>query len=375
MYRWHVDSLMSGMDSMDVVPLMEEGVVTDWDLVEKVWEHAEETRLKAKLSDHPVLLSEKPFNSSQSRMKYTEIMFEKFGVPAEFMSKDAVLACFSIGRTTAALADVGGDTTVVTPVVDGWVESKGIVKSLLGSNALQRYYLHLLEQANGGVPIAPLSPARMKSVGTLRPSLAERLRMDVARDMMTLAGRTSDTIFEENAPHFASIPAVPFRLPDGTEVGIGMDRFRVPELLVNTSELTKALASDDGTCPSTLRALAESLDRPGFALRPLQVAIVDSVLACEREQQASLLNGVVLAGGGCCFEGLQERLKGEIEGCLDAPSTGWRVKVLAAGANERKVSTWLGGSILGSLGSFHEMWLSKAEYEEHGAQMIDKKCP
>lgn len=45
--------------------------VTDWDLVEKVWEHAEDTRLKAKLSDHPVLLSEKPFNSSQSRMKYT----------------------------------------------------------------------------------------------------------------------------------------------------------------------------------------------------------------------------------------------------------------------------------------------------------------
>ena len=50
-----------------------------------------------------------------------------------------------------------------------------------------------------------------------------------------------------------------------------MDRFRVPELLVNTSELTKALASDDGVCPQALRALAESLDRPGFALRPLQV--------------------------------------------------------------------------------------------------------
>lgn len=40
-----------------------------------------------------------------------------------------------------------------------------------------------------------------------------------------------------------------------------------------------------------------------------------------------------------------------------------------------RVSTWLGGSILGSLGSFHEMWLSKAEYEEGGAQLIDKKCP
>lgn len=46
-------------------------VVADWDLVEKVWEHAEQSRLKVKLSDHPVLVSEKPFNTSQCRLKYT----------------------------------------------------------------------------------------------------------------------------------------------------------------------------------------------------------------------------------------------------------------------------------------------------------------
>lgn len=43
-----------------------------------------------------------------------------------------------------------------------WVESKGIVKSLLASNALQRYYLHLLEQSRGGVPIPPISAAMAK---------------------------------------------------------------------------------------------------------------------------------------------------------------------------------------------------------------------
>ncbi|CBN79273.1 conserved unknown protein [Ectocarpus siliculosus] len=43
-------------------------------------------------------------------MEYTEMILEEFGVPAEFMSKDAVLACFSIGRTTASLVDVGGGT-------------------------------------------------------------------------------------------------------------------------------------------------------------------------------------------------------------------------------------------------------------------------
>lgn len=46
--------------------------------------------------------------------------------------------------------------------------------------------------------------------------------MDVARDMMALAARTSDAAFEENAPQFSSIPSVPFRLPDGTEVRYDM---------------------------------------------------------------------------------------------------------------------------------------------------------
>lgn len=61
-------------------------------------------------------------------------------------------------------------------------------------------------------------PSLSQAVGSLRPSLAERLRMDVARDMLALAGRTSDSAFEADAPQFSSIPSVPFRLPDGTEV-------------------------------------------------------------------------------------------------------------------------------------------------------------
>ena len=46
-------------------------------------------------------------------------MFEKFGVPAVFMGRDAVLNCFSLGKTTACSVDIGG-TTKITPVTDGW---------------------------------------------------------------------------------------------------------------------------------------------------------------------------------------------------------------------------------------------------------------
>ena len=34
-----------------------------------------------------------------------------------------------------------------------------------------------------------------------------------------------------------------------------------------------------------------------------------------------------------------------------------------------------GGSILASLGSFQQMWMSKAEYKEHGPGLIHKKAP
>ena len=42
---------------------------------------------------------------------------------------------------------------------------------------------------------------------------------------------------------------------------------------------------------------------------------------------------------------------------------------------ERRFSVWIGGSILASLGSFQQMWMSKAEYQEHGAGLINKKAP
>lgn len=47
--------------------------------------------------------------------------------------------------------------------------------------------------------------------------------------------------------------------------------------------------------------------------------------------------------------------------------------VCPANAVERRFSVWIGGSILASLGSFQQMWMSKAEYEEHGAGLIAKK--
>lgn len=51
-----------------------------------------------------------------------------------------------------------------------------------------------------------------------------------------------------------------------------------------------------------------------------------------------------------------------------------KVRIHAAGStSERKYGAWIGGSILASLGSFHQLWISKEEYEESGVGIIDKR--
>ena len=40
----------------------------------------------------------------------------------------------------------------------------------------------------------------------------------------------------------------------------------------------------------------------------------------------------------------------------------------------RKYSAWIGGSILSSLSTFEEMWMTVAEYEEYGPAIVHRKC-
>ena len=72
-----------------------------------------------------------------------------------------------------------------------------------------------------------------------------------------------------------------------------------------------------------------------------------------------LYANVVLSGGTTMFTGIGERMTKELTAL--APST-MKIKVVAP--PERKYSVWIGGSILSSLSTFQQMWISKG-YLEH----------
>ena len=69
------------------------------------------------------------------------------------------------------------------------------------------------------------------------------------------------------------------------------------------------------------------------------------------------------------YPGIADRMENELKNL--APST-MKIKIIVP--PERKISTWIGGSILASLSTFQQMWISKQEYDESGPSIVHRKC-
>ncbi len=41
---------------------------------------------------------------------------------------------------------------------------------------------------------------------------------------------------------------------------------------------------------------------------------------------------------------------------------------------DRRYAVWRGGSTLTSLSTFASMWITKDDYDEHGAGIVHRKC-
>lgn len=82
-----------------------------------------------------------------------------------------------------------------------------------------------------------------------------------------------------------------------------------------------------------------------------------------------LLVQIVMSGGTTMFQGIASRVQKELE-ILAPPS----VKIKVVAPPERQYSVWIGGSILSSLSTFQQMWVSKSEYDEMGPSVVHRKC-
>lgn len=120
-------------------------IENSYSLFDSYLTHGYNSALRINPSSSPILLIERSYNPPPIRQKCIELLFESQNVPAVFFSRDAVCACYAVGRTTATVVDMGYLGTVISPVFDGFVEHKGILKSPIGGKMIDSRVLEILD--------------------------------------------------------------------------------------------------------------------------------------------------------------------------------------------------------------------------------------
>eukprot|EP00938_MAST-03A_sp_MAST-3A-sp1_P003660 g3660.t1 len=301
------------------------GVIKDWDDMERVWHYTFFEALKVPPEEHPALLTDAPRTSGNDRERMLSTMIETFGVPSVSIVSQAVTALYSSGRTSGCVVDMGYQKSFAVPIFEGYTlpHSTGQV-NVNGEDVTK--YLHKLLSARGYVFT---TNAELDLVREMKETLCY-----VAKDYKSECSAVS----EDPRPFEKS-----FELPDGSTVHLAKERFQCAEAIFQPHLLGKT--NDMGICESVIRTIKSCSD------------IRDT-----------LLKNIVLSGGNSMFPAVASRLADGII-ALDHKS-----KPVVFADPARAYTSWIGSSILSSLPTFGSMRVSKADFEEHGAAVVHRKC-
>ncbi|KAI9694561.1 MAG: Actin-like protein [Bathelium mastoideum] len=289
---------------------LEHGIVTEWDDMERIWQYVYSEELKTLSEEHPVLLTEPPLNPRTNRDTAAQVLFETFNIPALYTSIQAILSLYSSGRTTGVVLDSGDGVTHAVPVYEGFAIPSSIRRiDVAGRDVTE--YLQTLLRKSGHV----FHTSAEKEVVRIIKEKTSYIALDPRKEEKEWTGAGGRT----------EAKSIDYTLPDGNKLKVGTERFRAPELLFDPEII--------------------GLEYPG-----IHQVVVDAINRTDLDLRKSLFSNIVLSGGSTLTRGFGDRLLAEVQR-LAVKDT--HIKIIAP--PERKLTTWIGGSILAGLSTFRKV--------------------
>lgn len=298
---------------------IEHGVINNWDDMRKIWHHTFYNELRVSPNEQPVLCTEAPLNPKGNREKMCQIMFEEFNVPKWYLQIQAVLSLYASGRTTGLVLDSGDGVSHVVPIYEGYSLPHAIQRLDLAGRDITTYLSKILTETGMTVN----TTAELEITRCIKEKLCY-VSMDYENE---IANNKEE---------------VEYIMPDESKIMIGTQRFRAPEILFNPK-------------------------MNGLESKGIHESIYQAIQKCDVDIRKDLYGSIVLSGGTTCFKNLAERIQTEVAALAPA-----KINVKVVAPAERKYSVWIGGSILASLSTFQQLWITREDYDDFGASIVHR---
>ncbi|XBW35781.1 hypothetical protein QEN19_001353 [Hanseniaspora menglaensis] len=403
------------------------GVVKDFDIASKQWRFLLEKKMgifpeaDESYANLPMILTEPIWNPIENRIKSIELILEEMKFEAMYLLQQQSSISFAMGKPNCLIVDLGHDTCSVSPVLDGFTLASKTKRSYLnGAFLTELFRSKLLEKSEkcdeveGKLELISNFEVKSKNnpflinrfqglTRSFRDNYNERFFIQECKELMLKCKPTVDLPGLSNGSPARSIEA-PWGEP---LVFKEEERYELVDQLINpdlTNLVVKTWAADHNDALKTWHndyipvkrstnsnaTTAQSTEQtPDIGANIVEessqvdVEINDSITGLidlikttienvDIDFRPTLTNNIIITGGLSYIPGLISLI--QLELTKQMPS--FKIRIVTQGnsamTKERLYQTWLGGSILGSLGSFQQLYVGKQELEEVGVERLLK---
>jgi len=334
--------------TLNVKSPIRDGVVDDWDSMEKFWNRCLYGYLQCNPEEHYMLLTEPPLNPPENREYAAEIMFETFQVPGLYIGVQAVLALIASKITkdadkvmTGTVVDSGDGVTHVIPVVDGYVIGSCIQHIPLAGSHITDFIVNMLRERK-----EPIPPVDIKGVAR---DIKERYCYAVPKLEKEFAK------YDNDPSRFKVYEGIDTRTKKPYKVDVGYERFLGPEIFFNP----EIFSSEYDT--------------------PLSVLVDTCIQEAPIDARRTLYKNICLSGGSTMFKDFGKRLERDIKrltkgrtDIINEQSKTLKSEYLDVNVithRMQRFAVWFGGAALSQLPQFSEMVITREDYMDQGPRI------